>query len=158
MSVDSNFRGFISSSKSPVPTASLLSLQILAISVVHHRGKILKQMNIKEVVRGEGLAVSTLDYPMLKKKKRKKLFYLWMDGTYSSLHSCLLYTVLQLAWACMFWVGNVLSCQLLFSWKRRANTNTLLFHTYDFLGYDFLPLVALLHAEYLPFLREWKSS
>lgn len=32
-------------------------------------------MNIKEVVRGEGLAVSTLDYPM-KKKIKEKLFYL----------------------------------------------------------------------------------
>lgn len=100
MIVDSHLHGFIWSNKSSAPSALLLSLQILAGNLCcSSRGKILKQMNIKEVVRGEGLAVSTLDYPMLKKKR---LFYLWMDGTYSSLHSCLFYTVLQPAWACMF--------------------------------------------------------
>lgn len=69
MILDSHFQGFIWSNKSSVPSALLLSLQILAGNLCcSSRGKILKQMNIKEVVRGEGLAVSILHYSMKKKK------------------------------------------------------------------------------------------
>lgn len=80
---------------------------LLAISVVHHRGKILKQMNIKEVVRGEGLAVSTLDYPVKEKEVVLSLngWDLLISAQLPALYSrpaCLSMHV--------FWVGNALSC------------------------------------------------
>lgn len=102
MTVDSNFQGFILSNKSSVPSALLLSLQILTGNLCcSSQGKNFKaNEHQRSSERGRtGSFHIRLSYV---KKKKKKLFYLWMDGTYSSLHSCLLYIVLQLAWACMF--------------------------------------------------------
>ena len=158
MTVDGHFQAFILSNKSSVPSAVLLSLQILTGNLCcSSRGKNFKANEHQRNSERRRTGSFHIRLSCVKKKS----FFLSLNG-WDLLISPQL-PALQSPPACpsmhVFWVGNVLFCYVssFFSWKR-ANSNVLLLQSYDFLSYDFLHLDSSLHTEHLPFLTEWKSS
>lgn len=136
MTVDSNFQGFILSNKSSVPSALLLSLQILTGNLCcSSQGKNFKANEHQRSSERRRIGSFHIRLSYVKKKKKKRRFISeWMGLTHLSTAACFTQSSSLPEHAC-FLSGKcpVLLCQLLFSWKRRAYSNVLLLQSYNFL-------------------------